>query len=287
MFVELIQTVTSDGVQLHGALYPASRPPSKGLDVDAVVCLHGVGGNFYDSPLFDTLAVQLQQQGLGVLRVNTRGHDSVSLASTAAGPQRLGAAYETVSQCVHDVTAWCELARQRGYKRVGLLGHSLGAIKAIYAATHDLGLLPGWIVAMSPPRLSYQVFMTGPRRSRFQQTVEMAEANVAVGKPEALIQARFPFPLLITSAGYLEKYGPREEYNFLRFAHRLPCPTLFTYGQLELDGADVSFAGLPDLINNLPYESIEPQCVTIPHADHMYRGTFDRLSGEILHWLTS
>ena len=192
-----------------------------------------------------------------------------------------------MAQCVHDVVAWCELARQRGYRRVGLIGHSLGAIKAIYAATHEPRLLPGRIVALSPPRLSFQAFITGPRRPRFQQTLEMAEANLAAGKPEALIQARFPFPLLITSAGYLEKYGPQEKYNFLRFAHRLPCPTLFTYGQLELDSTDVSFAGLPDLIRNLQYESIEPQCITIPQADHMYRGTYDRLSAEVTRWLTS
>jgi pimeloyl-ACP methyl ester carboxylesterase len=285
MLVELVQTTTSDGVTLHGALYPATPVQHDRTDVDVVVCLHGVGGNFYSSALFNALAGRLQQQGLAVLCVNTRGHDSVSFVSTASAPQRLGAAYETVGKCVHDVAAWCELARNRGLERIALLGHSLGAIKSVYAATHVSDLNLGRIVAMSPPRLSYEAFMSGPRRTRFQQTIQLAEDNVARGEPDALFLARVPFPLLITAAGYLEKYGPQENYNLLRFAHRLPCPTLFTYGQLELNGPDVSFAGMPDLIRNLPHQTVIPQCTTIAGADHMYNGTFEQVWTTILDWL--
>ena len=31
---------------------------------------------------------------------------------------------------------------------------------------------------MSPPRLSYEAFMNGPRRAKFQQMIEIAEHNV-------------------------------------------------------------------------------------------------------------
>ncbi len=286
MLVELVQTTTTDGVKLHGVLYPATAAQNDCLDLDAVICLHGVGGNFYSSNLFDDMAFRLQQRGLAVLRVNTRGHDGVCFVSTTSAPQRLGAAYETVGKCVHDIAAWCELASLRGLKRIGLLGHSLGGVKSIYAATHDANLDIACIVAMSPPRLSYEAFMNGPRRTRFQQMIRQAEENVARGEPDALFLARVPFPLLITSSGYLEKYGPQENYNLLRFAHRLPCPTLFTYGELELEGSNDSFAGMPEAIAALPYQHLVPRCVTIPGADHMYRGRFAQVSDVILNWLS-
>ena len=166
-----------------------------------------------------------------------------------------------------------------------MLGHSLGAIKAIYAATHADPTIPVVIVAISPPRLSYRAFLEGPRQERFRKTMARAQANVDAGKPGALMLARFPFRLLITSAGYLEKYGPAERYNFLRFVDRLPCPTLFTYGELELNGDDVSFTELPQQLAGITYASHTPSCVTIPEADHLYTGVHDELADQIVTWL--
>ena len=60
MLVELIRTTTADGVQLHGVCYPPAATSGPHARLDAVVCLHGVGGNFYSSPLFDALAEQTE-----------------------------------------------------------------------------------------------------------------------------------------------------------------------------------------------------------------------------------
>ena len=44
--------------------------------------------------------------------------------------RRLGAAYETVDDCRHDVTAWVEFLKSCGHKRIILIGHSLGGLDA-------------------------------------------------------------------------------------------------------------------------------------------------------------
>src|SRR5579859_3868724 len=127
MLVDLVQTTTRDGVRLDGAYL---RPPSGNtpvLPVDAFCFLHGTGGNFYTSTLFDELGERLRALGCGVLRVNTRGHDLVSTASTAQGGRRQGAAFEVVDHCRHDIAAWIDWLRQRVGPRVALLGHSMGA----------------------------------------------------------------------------------------------------------------------------------------------------------------
>src|SRR5262245_46747409 len=135
MLVNLIQTTTRDGVRLDGMFQPAQVPPA--VSVDAFCLVHGTGGNFYSSSLFEALGQRLLELGCGVLRVNTRGHDGISTAVTAQGGRRLGAAYEVVDDCRHDLAAWLDWLRQQAGPRVGLIGHSLGALKAIYTLAQE------------------------------------------------------------------------------------------------------------------------------------------------------
>ncbi len=112
-----------------------------------------------------------------------------------------------------------------------------------------------------------------------------AQAHVDQGKPETLMRVKYPFPLLITAAGYLEKYGPAEEYNLLRFANQLPCPALFTFGQEELASGSVAFAGLPEALRDLPSGPSTLETLTVAGANHLYDGCFGPLASEILGWL--
>ena len=85
-----------------------------------------------------------------MLRVNTRGHDPVSTAATARGGRRQGAAYEAVDDCRHDVAAWLDWLRPRAGPRVGLLGHSMGAVKCLYAPAQEPDLRPACVIALIP-----------------------------------------------------------------------------------------------------------------------------------------
>src|SRR5205823_12642967 len=86
MLVDLVQVTTRDGFRLDGAYLAPSGP--KSLPLDALCFVHGTGGNFYSSTLFDALTDRLRALGCGVLRINTRGHDGISTASTDRGGRR-------------------------------------------------------------------------------------------------------------------------------------------------------------------------------------------------------
>ena len=118
MLVDLLHITTRDGVRLDG-VYQAPATPSS-LLIDGAILVHGTGSNFYGSTLFDALADRLVSLGVGVLRVNTRGHDLMSTASTARGGRRLGAAYEVVDDCRHDLAAWVDRLQGLSGSRVGL-----------------------------------------------------------------------------------------------------------------------------------------------------------------------
>src|SRR5262245_14523189 len=131
MIVDLVHTQTRDGGRLDG-IYQAPAGADTDYPLDAVCFIHGTGGNFYSSTLFDALADHFLARGCGVLRANTRGHDGISTAATAQGGRRQGAAYEAVDDCRHDLAAWVDWLHSHA-ERIGLVGHSLGAVKAIYA----------------------------------------------------------------------------------------------------------------------------------------------------------
>ena len=285
MHCELIRTQAADGLRLDGALFSAAPASAGTLAVDAALCLHGVGANFYTSSTLDGIRSTLLNLGLSVATVNTRGHDTVYMASLAMGRRRQGAAYETVDDCRLDIAAWLKLLDQRGRKRVLLVGHSLGAIKSVYAQSLEAYELVAGVVAISPPRLSHQAFMNSLESSVYFQSLSTAEDLIRDGKPNELFEAKFPFPLLITAAGYVEKYGPAERYNIVNYVPQLPCPTLFVYGSKELE-AGPSFAGMPETLRGLPGQSPR-KVVVVQDADHNYTGVYDSLSAEIRTWLTN
>lgn len=289
MLVELVHTLTRDGLRLDGGLAvpdaSSQQPaPPEGNVRRAALLLHGVGSNFYSSSTLQPLAEALRCGGYGVLLANTRGHDLVYAASVGNVRRRLGAAYETVADCCLDVAAWVELLAQRGFTHVTLIGHSLGAIKAVYSQAHQPQPQVQRVVAISPPRLSYAAFRAIPESSLFEQSLSEAQRLVASGQPDALFTCQFPFPLLITAAGYLDKYGPAERYNILRFAANIQCPTLFVYGGRELAEGGVAFAGMPEALMELPGRE-RRQVAVIDGADHVYTGRTGPLTQTVMAWL--
>jgi len=287
MHVELVRTVTRDGLRLDGALSaPADSRPHAGnaIAASAAILVHGVASNFYTSSTFEPLIPKLQAMGLALLSVNTRGHDSVFSASLGTVRRRFGAAYEIVADCRQDIGAWIEFLKGRGHQRILLIGHSLGAVKVVYFQAQEKNPDIAAVVAVSAPRLSYSAFMNGSESAPFWDSIHTAEELVKTDKSEELFTSKFPVPMLVTAAAYIDKYGAAERYNILKFADDLPCPALFTYGGKELDSGGIPFAGMPDALASLSNADRRTVKV-IDGADHVYTGVAQQLAEVIASWL--
>ena len=285
MLCDLVKTTTSDWVRLDGALHFPPKIAAPRIGLDAVLCLHGVGSNFYGSSLFEGMLPALLPEGIAVLSANTRGRDTAYLAATNRGRRFLGAAFEVVDDCRLDVAAWLDFLVLRGYTRIGLIGHSLGALKAVYSQAHKPHSAVSAVVALSPPRLSYACFREDLNGAGFFAAMASAEEHIAAGRGGELIEVKSPFPMLITAAGYVEKYGPAERYNLLRFVHQLACPALFTYGGQDLETGGVAFAGMPEALRATARPNQPLDIITIAAADHMYTGQVESLATEVVGWL--
>lgn len=279
MHVELVQTTTRDGVRLDGMLQMPTAPSA--WPIDGICCVHGTGGNFYGSTLFDAIGTHALQKGCAVLRVNTRGHDGISNAVTTKGGRRLGAAYEVVDDCRHDLSAWIDMLKQRIGPRIALVGHSLGAVKSLYTLAHENNIDLACVVAISPPRLSYSWFCESPEGARFLEAYGEAASLMENGRPTALLDVQLPLPFVITAAGYVEKYGPDERYNYLRFLKSVRCPTLITLGEIESAGNMAFRAAAAEIAQVAPKVAV----TTIPGADHFYSQARAALIAALDDWI--
>jgi pimeloyl-ACP methyl ester carboxylesterase len=305
MLVDLVETTAADGLRLDGALHLPEHAAAGQLaagvhtalrpDVDAVLVVHGTGSNFYGSRFLTAIAERAASQwGAAALVANTRGHDQIGSALVrnadgSTGSRTIGSAFEFVDECRFDIAAWVGLLHERGYRRMVVIGHSLGAVKTIYAAVELAAAgqpLPDVValVAVSPPRLSYSHFAASVRGPGFLEEVALAERHVAAGRPQELMSIRFPLPYVITAESYLDKYGPAERYNLLKFVDRLPLPTLFTFGSQEvLQG--IAFREFPDELVKFETTGARIKTAVIGGGDHHYTGVQGVLLDTIERWL--
>jgi len=274
--------LTEDRVRLDGFCCRSDRP--RLTPFDAAVITHGLGGNFYSSRLLTYFARVMSEIGISVVLANTRGHDNLTMTIKSGRVAMIGAAYEMVSDCEYDLNAWSNFLTKQGFQNQVFFGHSLGAIKTLYAQAHRPSENVKALVALSATRLCHQNLLESAGGDDFRTMLEQAQSFVDQGRGEELMRATFPFPIWMAAAAYLEKYGPADKYDWLSFVEKIEVPTLLLYGQIELD-ENPAFAGLEPELKSLIESHRQYSMKTIENADHFYSGRF-QAAGEIVRsWL--
>lgn len=274
--VEIVSVDTADGIRLEGSLRRAEGAASLGLD--CLIMHHGFSGNFYRAGFFDQLSERFAGAGVAVLRVNSRGHDFAY--PLAKGP--LGASYEVIDDCRYDWRAWLDFAAAQGYRRIGLWGQSLGAVKTVYYLAREQDARVVAAVTSSPPRFSFEETQQAEQGAALRAEVERAQRMVAEGKGDAMLEPQTPPGFRLSSARtFLDKWGPGEANNVLRLLPEVRVPILVTVGGLEGQTPQSSdwlqfgnFASqLEALAASTPNVTFKP----IEGANHAYAGRVEAL----------
>jgi pimeloyl-ACP methyl ester carboxylesterase len=202
--VTLVRLQTRDGVALDGVV----AEPRRRRDL-ALIWVHGLGSVFSSGqPLIHELSTRLPAAGVGYFKFNTRGHDVVA----GRGAQMAGAAFERFGDCVKDVRTVIAFARQRGFRRVILAGHSTGANKVLYymARVRDrrvaaLALLgPVSDIAQEARRIG-----AGELRRRVARAARLAQRD-----PRALVPAAWGF---WSARRYVSLFRPGEAEDVFQY----------------------------------------------------------------------
>jgi fermentation-respiration switch protein FrsA (DUF1100 family) len=107
---------------------------------------------------------------------------------------------------------------------------------------------------------------------------------VQKGQSSTLLDVKLPMPYVITAAGFVEKYGPDERYNYLQFLSGVRCPVLVTLGSVEA-ASNMAFRGAAEALAELGKRHRQLAVATIPGGDHFYTGVRPQLLAHVESWL--
>jgi alpha-beta hydrolase superfamily lysophospholipase len=278
--VSLVSVRTRDGVILDGlAVDPLGRRRT------ALVWVHGLGSTFSSGqPLIRALSGRLARAGVGYLKLDNRGHDTVA----RHGARLAGAAFERFGESVADIQAVVALAAASGYRRVVLAGHSTGANKVLHYA------------ARTRDRRVIGVMLLGPVADVAGERVRIGRRELArrVGLAERMAR-RDPAGLVPRAWGfwsarrYVSLYrpgGPEDVFPYYRPAARwaalrkVRVPVAVVIGGRD-EYLDRSAARLVAAF--ALNATGAPSCsgIVIPGARHGFRGHEDALAREIVRWV--
>ncbi len=302
----LVETQTQDGLRLHGFWQLASmfEPTSEEtirqapLQSEVIgsqgdqssyvwIIVHGVAANFYNSSMLASIAGTLLELGHDTCRINTRGRDPIAYFATPGGNTRVGAAYEMISDSQADIASWVEFLQKQGYRRLGLIGHSLGAVKAALFTCKTASLAIDRLVCVSPPRLVAKILASDPRyASSYAEDLQRAQEQAALGEPESLLAVRYPQPMLISAATFLDKYGHEDRYDYAGMASQIAIPCLWCFGDLEVRGQRASFRDCDHILAMAIQGKKNHTVAVISNADHAYTLARNALNTVIHQWIS-
>ena len=177
------------------------------------------------------MAEDLRARGYACLALNSAAHDTVW--SNPRDGKNYGNAFEILDRSRLDIRAGVDYLWDLGYRRIGILGHSMGAVRVTYYAATEADHRVAAVIPVSPVRLSYSYYMASQDAAEFQSIVQQADQLEAEGKAHELISVNFPIPQLFSAASYLDKHGPGERYNLITLAPKITIPMFILAGSLE------------------------------------------------------
>jgi alpha-beta hydrolase superfamily lysophospholipase len=281
--VELCRVTTHDGLLLDGALRIPDDRTSQ-LPVDVCLLIHGTGSNFTAPGLLEIFANQALEAGVPSLRVNTRGHDLMARVPTERGSVLGGAAYENIADCRHDIAAWTAFLVERGYRRIALVGHSMGGVKAVYTLSRNPLEHVACLLAVSPPRFNHALFQRHKLAGQFREDYRRADALVGRGEGEVLLQVRQPLQFVMPASGFVAKYGPHDEYDIVRLLPRVRIPTLVLIGS-ESAKSSAAFDGLEEELQRIAAQASFLTVKVVEGADITYAAHPGAPFEHLVDWL--
>jgi pimeloyl-ACP methyl ester carboxylesterase len=274
---KLVYTESEDGYLLEGAVF---TPADGGRGKLPVVWMHGFTGRFYEQ---HTVAIgrRLAARGHVFVTGNSRGHHLGANVVNLRGGEHMhgGAWWEQFDEAPLDYAGWIGFTAGLGFAKVVLVGHSLGAMKAVYyMGTRGDDRVAGLVSASGPLRI-HERMRESPERLR------LAEGMVAEGRGRELLPNDG-----VSLPGSAQTLAARARVGMDVYGldaadapvSKVRCPILFVLGSEE-PGIAVE-GDLPTLRANAGAAS-RVDTLYLPGANHVYTGHERGVADGIADWV--
>ena len=128
--MKIVEIETADKVKLFGCVY------GENFRDTCVIVTNGTCGNIFENKFLQIVGEKLEQNGISFVYAHNRGAFHRMDTKTPAGTPT-GTTYELFDDCLFDLQAYVDWAKNEGFKHIILGGHSYGANKVVYCLSQN------------------------------------------------------------------------------------------------------------------------------------------------------
>jgi pimeloyl-ACP methyl ester carboxylesterase len=290
---EILHIWTTDNLRLQGIHYDSSK---KDL---CVLFIHGMSGNFIENYFTSVLGKVLQEANIGFIYAHNRGYNhinDIAIKNTnqngGYGTVRIGVTYEKFSDCVYDIDGWIKECERLGYKKIILLGHSLGCNKVIHYCSQNKSQDVVGIILASPPDI-VGLFKKPEYQKNYTELLEEAAENIKNSEPRKILSSMIWNYYNLSSQTFLDLAVDNcladnlpilrnpEKFEELASINVPILGIMGEYDDIAINDLKEDLEMIKNKATNCPQFSIE----FIPKANHVYDKREEYFSGVVSDWI--
>lgn len=281
MNVEFINDAyTNDGLRL-----PMIHFESDEKDI-CVIFIHGMCQTILDNYFATVCGELLSKNNIGFLYEHNRGHSIENDILMKDGSyERCGCMYEIFEDCILDINLAIEKAKELGYKRYILMGHSYGCNKLIYYYYKKHPNILGLVLASAPDMIGLQLL----RQSDYKKLINEAKDNIDKGNPTKILSNLIENYMYMSSQTYYNWFKKDSNLdnlpvmdnsdNWFQF-ESIDVPILTFSGSEETD----NYLHL-DLLKNKAKSCRNFKYKILEETNHFYVGKENEVSLLVFDWI--
>lgn len=186
--MKLLYRYTKDGLNLLGGYWESRKKKEC-----CVVFIHGMYDNLIENIFANALGEELSEKGYGFIFGHNRGHGVIN-STIEKNPitqktelKIIGSTYEKFEESTYDVELWLKEAREQGYSKIILAGHSLGCLKNLYyVSKNGMEGIDGMIFVSAPDAVGLI-----NRSEEHKYMIEEAREYLKNKEPKKVLEKRF------------------------------------------------------------------------------------------------
>lgn len=290
--INILHVWTEDNLRLQGIHYDSGSK-----DV-CVLFIHGMSGNFIENYFAHVLGDTLSGQSIGFIYGHNRGYNHINdiVKKEKDGGYktvRIGATYERFSDCIYDIDGWLNEVKKLGYKKVILLGHSLGCNKTIHFYSKKQPKDIAGVILASPPDM-VGLFEKTEYQPNHKELLAEAIRNIKEGNPRKLVTGMVWDWYQLSSQTYFdlsETNGLVDNLPILRNPDKfkelaqINIPILGIMGELD----DIAIRTLEEDMNLIASKAVGSPSFTkefIKGANHTYDQQEEMFAKVVTDWIS-
>ena len=251
-----------------------------------IICIPGMCATIIDDYFAAVWGKYLSNQNIGFIYAHNRGHSIENDIVMKDGSfRRYGCMYEIFEESLYDIDLAIKVAKEKGYKRIILLGHSYGCNKVIYYYYKKHPNILGIILASAPDMIGSHLLL----QPDYKELLQEAKENIDRGEPRKLLHKMIEDYMYMSSQTYYNWFNENSNLDNL--------PVLGNsnnwYQFSSIDVPILTFSGSHEEDYYLHLDLLKEKASSCPNFEykiiddtiHSYKGKEKEVAKLIFEWI--